>query len=104
MPPHTPILELRDLKVRFRTLDGVVEAVKGASLDVSAGETVAVVGESGSGKSQMMMAVMGHLAQNGEVWTLDITGEQWGEVDFPEDVEEARALVRRWDEGRAAAA
>src|SRR5687767_14313532 len=66
MPPHTPILELRDLKVRFRTLDGVVEAVKGASLDVSAGETVAVVGESGSGKSQMMMAVMGLLAQNGE--------------------------------------
>ncbi len=60
------VLKLEDVKVRFRTLDGIVEAVKGVSLHVSKGETVAVVGESGSGKSQLMMAAMGLLASNGE--------------------------------------
>ena len=59
------ILQLRDVKVRFQTLDGAVDAVKGVSLHVKAGETVAVVGESGSGKSQLMMAAMGLLASNG---------------------------------------
>lgn len=50
------------------------------------------------------LRVIHHLAQNGEVWTLDIAGEEWGEVDFPEDVERARALVKGWDEARKAKA
>ena len=61
------ILSLRNIRVRFRTLDGIVEAVKGINLDVKAGETVAIVGESGSGKSQLMMGAMGLLASNGEI-------------------------------------
>ncbi|TIM86159.1 MAG: ATP-binding cassette domain-containing protein, partial [Mesorhizobium sp.] len=52
MDTSETILSVKDLRVRFRTLDGVVEAVKGINIHVNAGETVAVVGESGSGKSQ----------------------------------------------------
>ena len=42
------------------------------------------------------LRVIHHLAQDGEVWTLDISGEQWGEVDFPEDVAPAEAMVKGW--------
>ena len=51
------------------------------------------------------LRVIHHLAQSSEVWTLDIAGEEWGEVDFPPDVEAARELTARWDaEAKAAAA
>src|SRR5437868_258344 len=60
------ILSVENLKVRFHTLDGAVDAVKGINMRVKAGGTVAVVGESGSGKSQTMMAAMRLLASNGE--------------------------------------
>ena len=50
------------------------------------------------------LRVIHHLAQNGEVWTLDIQGEEWGEVDFPADVEAARELTARWDARAKAAA
>src|SRR4051794_10751571 len=43
------------------------------------------------------LRVIHHLAQNGEVWTLDIQGEEWGEVDFPADVEAANELTACWD-------
>jgi L-glutamine-phosphate cytidylyltransferase len=50
------------------------------------------------------LRVIHHLAQSEDVWTLDISGEEWGEVDFPEDVERARELTARWDAAGAAAA
>jgi choline kinase len=50
------------------------------------------------------LRVIHHLAQAGEVGTLDIEGEEWGEVDFPADVDNARALTARWDAADKAAA
>ena len=42
------------------------------------------------------LRVIHHLAQDSEVWTLDISGEEWGEVDFPEDVRPAEKMVKGW--------
>ena len=50
------------------------------------------------------LRVIHQIAQEAPVWTLDINGEEWGEVDFPEDVESAHALTLRWDEARKAEA
>ncbi|MFU0507143.1 ABC transporter ATP-binding protein [Pseudaminobacter sp. NGMCC 1.201702] len=75
MAKQETILSVKDLKVRFRTLDGVIEAVNGVNVTVKAGETIAIVGESGSGKSQTMMAAMRLLASNGEAsGTVDYRG------------------------------
>ena len=54
----TPLLEIRDLRISFRTEHGLVRAVDGLSLSIAAGETLGIVGESGSGKTISMLAVM----------------------------------------------
>ena len=62
-----PLLSVTDLVVRYATRRGRVDAVRGVSLDVHAGEVTALVGESGSGKSTVAQSVIGLLAGNGRV-------------------------------------
>jgi peptide/nickel transport system ATP-binding protein len=56
-PPPGPLLEVRDLSVEYLLERAVIEAVDHVSLDVAAGEFLAIVGESGCGKSTLLFAV-----------------------------------------------
>jgi len=56
------ILKLENLKVRFSTHRGQLEAVRGVDLEVQAGTSIGIVGESGSGKTVMSRAAMGLLS------------------------------------------
>ena len=65
MRNDTDLVEIRDLAVRFRTDEGIVNAVNGISYDIAEGETFGVVGESGCGKSVSSNALMRILPENG---------------------------------------
>ena len=58
------ILEVKNLKISFRTSSGNVKAVRDISFDLERGRTLAIVGESGSGKSVTSKAILGILAGN----------------------------------------
>lgn len=61
------LLKVNDLKVSFFTYAGEVQAVRGVSWEVGAGETVAIVGESGCGKTVSIQTSMGLLQKPGRV-------------------------------------
>ena len=67
-----PVLDVKDLTVRFRRRGTDVAAVNGASFSLQRGETLTILGESGSGKSVSLKALMGLLPGYAE-----ITGQIW---------------------------
>ncbi len=60
-----PLLEVRDLKIHFRTPEGTVPAVDGISFSLEPGEALALVGESGSGKSVTSLSILGLISPPG---------------------------------------
>ncbi|GAB2967668.1 dipeptide ABC transporter ATP-binding protein [Frigoribacterium salinisoli] len=65
--PGAPLLEIRDLKIGFKTQNGYVDAVRGVDITMNQGETLAIVGESGSGKSTTATSIIDLLPGTGAV-------------------------------------
>ncbi|MBY6410893.1 ABC transporter ATP-binding protein [Rhodococcus sp. BP-252] len=68
-----PLLDIKNLEVSFQSNSGPVPAVRGVSLTVYPGQTVAIVGESGSGKSTTAHSIINLLPGTGKV----TAGEIW---------------------------
>lgn len=59
------MLEIKKIKVHY----GKVEAIKGVSLKVAEGESVALLGANGAGKTTILRTISGlHRATTGEIW------------------------------------
>ncbi|CAM01502.1 peptide/nickel transport system ATP-binding protein/peptide/nickel transport system ATP-binding protein [Saccharopolyspora erythraea NRRL 2338] len=63
----SPILQLRDTSVSYRTADGLVPAVQGVDLSLDAGDTLGLAGESGCGKTTLAMSVLRLLPKSAEI-------------------------------------
>ena len=67
-----PLLEIKDLKVEFRTERAKVKAINGLNLKINSGESIGLVGETGAGKTTTALAILNLLAdtavRSGEVY------------------------------------
>ena len=67
MTSENTILSFEDLEIQFTLRGQILKAIRGVSLDVQRGESLAIVGESGSGKSVFTKSCMGLLDANGSI-------------------------------------
>ncbi len=82
----SPMLEIGDLHVSY----GQVEAVRGVSLSLQAGQIVSVIGPNGAGKTTLLAAAMGLLPSTG---TLRFEGDDLHALDVEARVERGLCLV-----------
>ena len=61
------ILEVKNLNMSYKTIDGNVDAVKDVSFTVKQGESFGLVGESGCGKTSVAMSLLQLQADNGKI-------------------------------------
>lgn len=78
-------LEVKNLRISFRTDAGKVQAVRGIDFDLYKGETLAIVGESGSGKSVTNKAIIGISAVNALVESGEILYDGMDLLQISED-------------------
>lgn len=79
------MLKINDLIVAFETENGELTAVKGVSLDVAAGETLALVGESGCGKTVLCKSMLKILCERGNIKQGEILLEERNLVPLTEE-------------------
>jgi oligopeptide/dipeptide ABC transporter ATP-binding protein len=92
--PNAPLLEVRDLAVRFSMPSGSVKAVDGVSFTMRDGEALGIVGESGCGKTTTALSLLRLLPANGRITAGSV--ELYG-IDLVPKTE--RQLARyRWRE------
>jgi peptide/nickel transport system ATP-binding protein len=63
-PLDGPLLDVNDVKTKFKTPRGLVHAVDGVTFSLERGKTIGIVGESGCGKSVLSRSIMGLLPRN----------------------------------------
>jgi oligopeptide transport system ATP-binding protein len=90
-----PILSVQDLVVKFSLRGRTLTAIRGTSLDLHEGETLAIVGESGSGKSVFTKSFIGMLDQNGWVDSGRIAFEGADLASYKQEMEWLRIRGRK---------
>jgi peptide/nickel transport system ATP-binding protein len=88
------LLEVKNLKIHYRTKNGIAQAVENVTFSVESGNTLGLVGESGCGKTTIAKAIMRLLPGNGMIAGGEILFKGRNLVDFSMD--EVRKY--RWEE------